>query len=174
MLFLEYWDLYDKNRKPLNKVHQRGIPTNDDEYHIVVSIITINSKKQILVTHRDPNKEIYPNLWEVTGGSVISGETSEDAALRELFEETGIRCSSDRIKKIATVMGTTKGRFSFVDIYITKKDIEIDELTMQPGETTEAKWVTIEQFEEMAKMGKIAESDFKRFNYVKNIVEESM
>ena len=61
--YLEYWDLYDKNRRPLNKIHQRGIPLNDDEYHIVVSIITVNSKKQILVTRRAPTKEIYPNLW---------------------------------------------------------------------------------------------------------------
>jgi len=172
--YLEYWDLYDKNRKPLNKIHQRGVPLNDREYHIVVSVITVNSKNQILITHRDPNKEIYPDLWEITAGSVISGETSINAALRELFEETGINVSADELIKIDTVMGTTKGRLAFIDIYMLKKDIEINELKMQPGETTEAKWGTFEQFEEMAEKGEVARSTAKRFDAVKGMLEENM
>ncbi|MCI8804348.1 MAG: NUDIX domain-containing protein [Clostridiales bacterium] len=172
--YLEYWDLYDKNRKPLNKTHQRGIPLNDDEYHIVVSIITVNSKKQILITRRAPTKEIYPNLWENTGGSVISGETSLNAALRELFEETGITALKDELIKIDTLMGTRKGHFAFVDIYMLKKDIEIDKLKMQPGETTEAKWVTFKQFEEMAEKGEVSGSTAKRLEAVKGIIEKNM
>lgn len=168
---LEYWDLYDKNRKPLNKIHQRGIPLNDGEYHIVVCVITINSKNELLLTHRDPSKEIHPDLWEITAGSAISGETSINAAARELFEETGIDVSEDELIMLDTVVGNTKGRFAFVDIYMIKKDIEIDKLKMQPGETTEAKWVTSSQFKEMAKKGEIAESAIKRLSIVKDLIK---
>ena len=147
---------------------------NDDEYHIVVSIVTINSKKQVLITHRDPNKEMYPDLWEITAGSVISGEESRNAALRELFEETGISVSDKELLLMDTIMGDTKGRFAFVDMYIVKKDIEIDKLTMQKGETTEAKWVTFEEFDEMAKNGEVAKSAVKRFNMVRDTVKKYM
>ena len=167
---MELWDLYDKNRKPLNKVHQRGLPMADDEFHIVVSIITVNSKKQILVTHRDPNKEMYPNLWEVTAGSVISGEESRTAALRELFEETGIKINDNELIALKTLKGDTKGRRSFVDVYLVRKDVEIKNLTMQKGETTEAKWVTFSEFEKMAQAGVIAKSAVKRFNTIKPLL----
>ncbi len=33
---MEYWDLYDKNRKKINKIVKRGDILKDDEYHIVV------------------------------------------------------------------------------------------------------------------------------------------
>lgn len=171
---MEYWDLYDKNRNPLNKVCQRGIPLNDDEYHIVVSVVTINSQKEILITHRDPSKKIYPNMWEITAGSVISGESSRNAALRELFEETGIKAFDNELINIDTVMGTTKGRYSFVDIYMVKKDIEIKKLKMQPGETTAAKWVSFSKFDEMANEGKIASSSVKRFGIIRNTILEKM
>lgn len=35
--------------------------------------------------------EIYPGLWQMVSGSKEEGETSHDAALREVFEETGIQ-----------------------------------------------------------------------------------
>lgn len=165
---MEYWDLYDKNRKPLNKIHQRGIPLNDNEYHVVVSVVTINSKKEVLITLRDPSKKTYPNTWEITTGSVLSGETSQNAALRELFEETGINASKNELISIKTLMG----QLSFVDMYMIKKDIEITSLRMQPGETTAAKWVSFEKFNEMVRQGNISTSCAKRFRAIKNLILE--
>ncbi len=167
---MEYWDLYDENRKPLNKTHQRGLPQNENEYHIVVLIVTVNSKNQILITHRDPNKESYPNLWEVTVGSALSGETSKKAALRELFEETGIKCKDDELFEISTI----KESAAFIDVYLTKKDIEIENLTMQPGETTEAKWISFSEFDKMAENGYVAGSIVRRLGIVKNLIFEKI
>jgi len=163
---LEYWDLYDKNRKPLNKTHRRGIPLNDGEYHIAVYIVTINSNNQILTTHRSPEKEQYPDLWEITAGSAVSGESSECAALRELFEETGIKASPNELVKIGTLMGNT----AFIDVYMIRKDIDITSLIMQPGETTEAKWVTFEQFTHMVEKKEVAKSVAKRFSAIKKLI----
>lgn len=167
---MEYWDLYDKNRKPLNKIHKRGLPMQDDEYHIVVSIATINNKNEILITHRDPRKEMYPDMWEITVGSALSGESSECAALRELLEETGIQANPSELILVDTITSRTKGRFSFNDIYFVKKDIKLSELTMQEGETTEARWVTFLQFNKMAENNQIAKSSIKRFDVIRNFL----
>lgn len=57
--------------------------------HVVVSAVIENSKGEILLAKRSPNKS-YPNLWEDVGGGVEVKEKPEDALLREIKEETGI------------------------------------------------------------------------------------
>ncbi|MED4554797.1 NUDIX domain-containing protein [Lysinibacillus capsici] len=48
-----------------------------------------NNKGEFLLTKRHPNKH-YPHLWECPGGSIVTGESSLDGAIREVEEEIGI------------------------------------------------------------------------------------
>ena len=45
----------------------------------------------VLAAKRAPNREIYPNLWECGGGQVKKGESFEEAVLRQLEEELGVK-----------------------------------------------------------------------------------
>lgn len=142
---MEKWDLFDGNRQPLNRTHIRGDNMISGEYHIVVSIWTVNSDKEILLTLRHPDKKMYPNFWENTAGSVLAGENSRSGAVRELFEETGISVTEDEL----VLLGTRKEETAFWDTYIVRKDISISNLKMQEGETQAAQWVTLEELDEM-------------------------
>jgi ADP-ribose pyrophosphatase YjhB (NUDIX family) len=53
------------------------------------SVIVVNEKGEILLQLRKDN-----NHWGYLGGSVDINEVVEDAAKRELFEETGITANS--------------------------------------------------------------------------------
>lgn len=167
---MELWDVYDDNRQPLGKTHIRDesnkLPRGEN--HIVAEIWTVNSNQEILLTLRHPDKEYYPNLWENTGGSVISGESSLEGAVRELYEETGIR--ADRTELVC--LGVYKADTAFIDLYIVKKDVEIKDLTMQEGETVCAKWVDLKDFNKMTEQGLIAQPVLDRLKLVRKSFEE--
>ncbi|MGB4406309.1 MAG: NUDIX domain-containing protein [Sphaerochaeta sp.] len=148
----ELFDLYDNDRRPLGRVHQRGIPLPTNLYHVVVSVWTINERQQVLLTLRSPNKGLMPNLWESTSGYVHAGERSQDAALRELHEETGLVVASEEI----TFLGTTRKEDSFVDIFVVHKKVGLSEIVLQAEETVGAKWVTFSQLQDMERKGELA------------------
>ena len=49
---------------------------------------------RILLCHRSPNRRWYPDVWDLPGGHVESGETSTEALKRELLEELGVSVHS--------------------------------------------------------------------------------
>lgn len=42
-----------------------------------------------LLLRRSPGERLYPGLWQFVSGSIERGESADQAALRELREETG-------------------------------------------------------------------------------------
>lgn len=165
---MEIWDLYDERRQPINKTHTRGDKMAAGQYHIVAGIWTVNGNNEILLTLRHPDKKEYPNLWENTGGSILSGETSKAGAVRELFEETGIAADEDEL----FLLGTEKEKTAFVDTYIVRKNLKISNLTMQEGETVDAMWVTLDRLYEMMESGAIALPVAERLSPLKEAFEE--
>lgn len=145
----ELWDLYDENRRVLGKTIRRGDTVPPGTYHILVAVWTVNSSGQLLITRRSPEKFYCPNCWENTGGAVLSGETSRQAAARELREETGIDVSPEDF----FLLTTTKEKRFFTDTYLLFTDIPLEQLRMQPGETVEARWAKLEEIEQLGKQG---------------------
>ena len=58
---MEYFDLYDENRFPLNKKIERGSLINIGEYRYTVHICILNDKNQMLIQQRQSNKKSWPN-----------------------------------------------------------------------------------------------------------------
>ena len=59
-----------------------------NSYRIGVGIILLNEKKKVFVAKRI---DIKSEAWQMPQGGVIKNEKVEDAAYRELYEETGIK-----------------------------------------------------------------------------------
>ena len=57
-----------------------------------VAIILLNNRNEVLLQLRDKNPKIsFANFWTLPGGVVEPDETPEQAAHRELTEETGLQ-----------------------------------------------------------------------------------
>jgi 8-oxo-dGTP pyrophosphatase MutT (NUDIX family) len=165
VIMREFWDLYDHERKLLGKTHQRGLPLKEGEFHVVVSVWTLNQDGHFLITLRSEEKELFPGHWENTAGSVMSGETSREAAIRELREETGIEASPDEI----TCLGTVLKVASFVDIFLVRKTLDPDSIRLQEGETTDYRWVSYEELKTLDRQGMLA---FPLFDPFQDAVEK--
>jgi 8-oxo-dGTP diphosphatase len=55
------------------------------------SVALVDRRGRLLLQERDEHPVIDPEKWGFPGGGVEDGETFEDAAYRELAEETGVR-----------------------------------------------------------------------------------
>ncbi|WP_104401332.1 8-oxo-dGTP diphosphatase MutT [Vibrio penaeicida] len=61
--------------------------------HIAAAVILNPAKDQVFITKR-ADKAHKGGLWEFPGGKVEQGETAQDATIRELFEEIGIKVTT--------------------------------------------------------------------------------
>lgn len=145
---MEFFDLYTVNRKPLGKKIMRGVPIPRGEYHIVVQVMTVNRKGEILLTQRVPEKT-SGGKWECSGGCAVAGESAREAAVRELYEETGIVAAENELSLEWTL--TTDGMLR--DFYVLVKDVPLPELRLQDIEVCAAKWVSFERLCEMSQNG---------------------
>lgn len=144
----EYFDLYTADRKPLGKKIPRGAQIPRGEFHIVVQIMLVNSDGEILLTQRVPAKT-SGGKWECSGGCAIAGETSVSAAIRELYEETGVRVSPEEINLEWALTTDSMLR----DFYFVYKDVSLEELRLQSAEVCAAKWVSFPRLEQMVREG---------------------
>lgn len=59
------------------------------EEHVVVAGL-LRRRGRALMVHRSPQREWYPDAWDLPGGHVIAGEAPRHALARELDEELGV------------------------------------------------------------------------------------
>lgn len=134
------------------------------EYHIVVTGIILNSKNEILISKRATNKK-FGGMWECNGGSILAGETSKEGILRELKEELGVIFKPEEAIFLKEVKRERVPQ-NFKDLWLFKKDINIEDLTFLDGEVTAAKWVSIDEFIKMFNNNEIVPTvDFGREEY---------
>ena len=88
---MELWDVYDINRSKTGRTAVRGEKLPEGGYHLVVHVCVIGSDGRMLIQQRQPFKDGWSNLWDVTvGGSAVAGDDSRAAAMREVREEIGL------------------------------------------------------------------------------------
>lgn len=141
----ELWDGVDRNGVPLGLDLVRGAAIPEGVYHHVVMVFTVTDQGNILITQRHPDKP-RGLLWEVTGGSVLKGESPADGALRELAEEVGIHAAPADLHPILThVWDGIPAIYHFYGIRVREAGLSV---TLQEGETVDWKLIPYPQFKE--------------------------
>ena len=148
---MEQWDILDRNGKFTGKrITRNRAYLSNGEYHLVVHIWVVRNDGRILIQRRSDTKPLMPGEWAATGGAAISGESSLEAARRELFEELSIVMNERNTRFIGRIFR----RNSLLDIYMVKCNTPISELKLQKEEVAEVKRVHINHLKRMIKSGK--------------------
>lgn len=139
---MELWDIYNIDRTKSNRTMVRGDEFESDSYHLAVHACIFNSNNEMLIQQRQPFKSGWSDMWDITvGGSAVSGETSQTAVERELFEEIGLKINFQNIRPNLTVNFDV----GFDDIYLIEKEVDINGLKLQYEEVQRVKWASIDE-----------------------------
>lgn len=143
---MELWDIYDMDRNKTGKTMVRGSEYEPGDYHLVIHICIFNKEGKLLIQRRQPFKEDWSDLWDITvGGSAVTGDSSQAAAERELFEELGIKMDFRGIRPNLTI----NFEHGFDDFYLVEKEVCLEDLSLQYEEVQDAKWATEEEILQM-------------------------
>ena len=145
---MELVDIYNNKHEKLNYTKNRK-ELIEGEFRLSCFVWVVNENNQILVQQRTSNTKKMPNMWGTTAGGVLAGETSLEGTLRELKEELGIEATKDELEFI----GSNKRINDYVEVWLYKKNINLNELKLDPTEVQDAKWVSIKEFETMLSDG---------------------
>ena len=166
----EIWDILDSGGLPTGKTVIRGKGfLKPGEYHLVVHIWIVSPDGKLLLQRRSDQKQLMPGEWAATGGAAVSGETSFEAASRELFEELGIESSEQTLKKILRL----KRRNSLLDVWMITSDTEVEGLKLQKSEVAEARWVTVTELYDMIDKKSFHNYGKEYFKEVLKAIEEN-
>ncbi len=117
-----------------------------------VGIIILKEGRVLLgKRHDNPDKadsELHgEGTWTMPGGKMEFGEDFEEAATREVFEETGIRIEKEDLELVS--IGNDKVPDAhFVTIGFLCKNYKGEPMVMEPDEITEWRWFEINNLPE--------------------------
>ena len=129
-----------------NDVHRNGL------WHEVIHcwmICRMGGRDWIYFQQRAFSKADFPGFYDIAStGHVDAGEKPEDAAVREAFEETGVRIEKNRLSYLGMVREEIlEGNFNdreFAHVYLYQMDIpafapreEVEKMVAIPAEEIE-------------------------------------
>ncbi|TDM50942.1 NUDIX hydrolase [Macrococcoides goetzii] len=105
------------------------------------SVIVINNNKLLIVKSKSEQK------WSIPTGGIEKEETSEEAAIREVFEETGysitilnhIKTTSKLVKEYKVTVDYFLGVVHSEEMVFNDPDDKIEEI----------KWITISEYDDI-------------------------
>lgn len=132
-------------------VVDKKIAHRDGLWHRSVHVWVVNDNEEILLQQRCAKKKFFPNVWDVSfAGHVGAGEDTMTSAIREGKEELGIDVDTSKMQFLFTnkemlEYGDIKSN-EFVDVYLLRDDIKLEDLVYQEIEVSGAKYMKVERF----------------------------
>ena len=153
---MEYWDIYDSNKKKTGRTMKRNDwCLADGEYHLTVLGVVVRPDGKFLITQRVMSKAWAPGWWEVPGGAAQAGEDSLQAVIREVKEETGLDVSGCEDAYCFTYHRENPGQGDnyFVDVYRFRLDFSQEDICLQEAETAGYRLADAQEIKELAAQG---------------------
>ena len=152
----EYLDIVDENGQPTGEIvsrdeaHRRGV--RHRTAHVWV-VRRSGAGYDVLLQKRSEEKESYPGMFDTSSaGHIPAGDTPQESALRELFEELGVAAGPEHLAFAGVFRISYEKEFHgqlFRDnevtwVYVYGEPVEIESLRLQDSEVSEVRWFGLE------------------------------
>ncbi|MCH8156700.1 MAG: NUDIX domain-containing protein [Nitrospinae bacterium] len=137
----EIFDVVDADDRVIGRASRREVHANG-LMHRSVHILVFNSRGELFLQKRSPDKDENPGLWDTSAaGHVDSGEDYPASAQRELQEELGLTESLEEIMRFPARPDTL---WEHVRVYTCTTDRQI---CINPVEISEGRFHTLSELE---------------------------
>lgn len=143
---MELLDIVDKNGAFTGEIVERKKAQELGLLHWEVIIVVVNEKKQILLQKRSANEKHFPNKWALCSGLVISGESCDEAAVRELKEELGVEFQISDLHLL-------EGNLNLTRFYYVITNYDESQFVIQKEELSSVKWFDLDEILEKVNSG---------------------
>jgi len=139
----EYLEVVDEDNQVIEiatrqEIHEKGLR------HRAVHIFIFNTKGDLYLQKRSPQKDQYPDHWDTSAaGHTDPGESPMDAAQRELMEELGLEV---RLTEVLQYPACLETGWEFVTLFVSRTD---DPINLNLEEATIGEYFTPNQLTQL-------------------------
>lgn len=102
---------------------------NKKTKNLGAGILLINSKNELLMLLRDDIPNIpFPNMWDIPGGQVETGEKPQDAVRREMLEEMNLELGEITLFKVYESENLVD------NVFWTRIDLQPEKINLMEGQ----------------------------------------
>ena len=153
MSVMELIEVLDDKGHATGIARERDLVHRNGDLHRTVHIWIVNSLNQLLLQRRAENKETNPGLWDLScAGHIVHGETSLEAAVKEIAEELGVVVPASDLRYVfssRSLQSHQNGRLidnEIRDVYLVQKDIPFGDFKVQVEEVAEIAYLPLSDF----------------------------
>ncbi len=149
----ELLQVYDEDGAvlaPLSRAEVHAKPLQ--HWHGVANVWLVNRRGEIIVSKRSTRVGGNPGKWQsYFGGHVSAGLTHREVAVKELAEEAGLEINGADLYLIDKGKRASADHLHFYESYAFLYEGDISELDFADGEVSEAKWLSLDEYERESK-----------------------
>lgn len=153
----ELLDIVDQRDQVVGQKYRAEVYAQKLSDFRVINAFLINSKNQVWIPRRSPQKKLFPLCLDASvGGHVMAGETYDQAFARELEEELNIDISDVSHKLLTKLTPHQNGVSAYMHVYLIVTD---QEPAYNTHDFISATWFEIPELQALIKKGEPTKGD---------------
>lgn len=153
---MEFLDICDSQGRPTGEQAERSLVHSQGLRHRTAHVWILRQRDgrwQVLMQKRSSDKDSFPGMLDTSSaGHIPAGQEPAASAVRELWEELGVKAGEDELERIGSIDIRYEKLFhgrlfkdnEYCTLFLLRRDLDPESLRLQPEEVEDALWIDLE------------------------------